>query len=310
MRDLAAKGITPEFLKECFDCDPVNGNLLWKCRPLSHFKTKAAQVSVNNRFANKTAGFERPDSSMSVKIGCDWYYLHDIIFTIYHGRLPTSKVYHLNGDKRDNRVINLSEYIPQKLSESHIENPAMAKDGFSPLDHLDVKYLKECLHYNPDTGALTWKKRPRSHFKGGAGFENYHRQFFGKSAGSVSRNGYLKVMLNGKQYPAHRICFAIMTGSYPDGMIDHVNGCRADNRFSNLRVTDRVQNMRNMVTYSSNTSGHVGVVQIKDTGKFRAYINSHKNKRKFLGNFDTFEDAVQARKKAEIEYEYHENHGR
>jgi hypothetical protein len=131
MRDLAAKGITPEFLKECFDCDPVNGNLLWKCRPLSQFKTKAAQVSVNNRFANKTAGFERPDSSMSVKIGCDWYYLHDIIFTIYHGRLPTSKVYHLNGDKRDNRVINLSEYIPQNCQKVTLKTLRWRKMVFS-----------------------------------------------------------------------------------------------------------------------------------------------------------------------------------
>lgn len=310
MRDLAAKGINPEFLNECFDLDLKNGVLIWKVRPFSHFKTKAAQVSVNNRFANKIAGFEMADFSLSVKIGNDWYYLHDIIFTIVHGRLPTSKVFHLNGDKRDNRASNLSEYIPQSLSESYIKNLGMKEDGFAPRDELKVKYLTDCLNYNPDTGALTWKERPRSHFKGGAGYANYHRQFCGSSAGTLSEHGYLKVMLNGKQYPAHRICFAIATGSYPDGMIDHINGCRSDNRFKNLRVTDRVQNMRNMVTYSNNTSGHIGVVQRADTGKFRAYINSHKNKRKWLGSFDTFEEAVHARKKAEIEYEYHENHGR
>ena len=29
---------------------------------------------------------------------------------------------------------------------------------------LPVEYLRECFHYDPETGELTWKERPLSHF--------------------------------------------------------------------------------------------------------------------------------------------------
>ena len=43
--------------------------------------------------------------------------------------------------------------------------------------------------------------------------------------------------------------------------------------------------------------------------KWRAQIRVD-GKRKHLGYFDTFDDAVAARKAAEIEHNYHPNHGR
>ncbi|TCJ01567.1 hypothetical protein [Cytobacillus praedii] len=60
----------------------------------------------------------------------------------------------------------------------------------------------------------------------------------------------------------------------------------------------------NKALMSNNKTGHTGVC-LFEGGKYRAYI-SRKGKRKYLGLFDTVDDAVNARKEAE---EYYEKHG-
>ena len=47
--------LTQKYLQECFDY--VDGKLIWKVRPLEHFKTKRAFSTWNTRFAGKTAGY-------------------------------------------------------------------------------------------------------------------------------------------------------------------------------------------------------------------------------------------------------------
>lgn len=59
--------------------------------------------------------------------------------------------------------------------------------------------------------------------------------------------------------------------------------------------SDQQYNQRIPVT---NTSGYKGVSLFKATGKWSAYMHIDK-KRKHLGYYDTMEEAVKARKKAE-----------
>jgi hypothetical protein len=48
--------------------------------------------------------------------------------------------------------------------------------------------------------------------------------------------------------------------NYDDGLIaDHINRCKFDNRFENLRTVTHRQNMRNRTKMSNNTSGMTGV---------------------------------------------------
>jgi hypothetical protein len=96
-------------------------------------------------------------------------------------------------------------------------------------------------------------------------------------------------------------------GVWPTQLIDHINGDRADNRIVNLRQTTQSENMRNRRKSTNNTSGYVGVYKVG--AKWRARI-SVDSKNMNLGIYDTIEQAVQARKQAEIDYGYHENHGR
>lgn len=80
---------------------------------------------------------------------------------------------------------------------------------------------------------------------------------------------------------------------------DHINRDRSDNRRSNLRYLTYAQNNRNRSVAIDNTSGVTGVYW--EHSKWRARIY-YKYENKCLGRFESKEDAIKARRNAEIEY--------
>ncbi|WP_312816290.1 HNH endonuclease [Atlantibacter subterraneus] len=175
---------------------------------------------------------------------------------------------------------------------------------------LPVEYLRECFSYEPETGVLTWKSRPEHHFSHSSRADGgFNKRFAGKAAGSVMARGYLWITLCGKPHFAHRIAWAVYYGEYPDGVIDHSNGVKTDNRISNLVLSTPGENSRNQKLRVNNKSGQMGVFQRKDNGRFRCFIQGD-GKRIWLGTYDTIEEAISVRKEAEKRFGYHENHGR
>lgn len=90
----------------------------------------------------------------------------------------------------------------------------------------------------------------------------------------------------------------------PKGVVvDHIDGNRLNCQRSNLRLCTNSQNlMSRTALQSSNTSGYHGVRRI-DRGGWVRWQASISVKRKVtnLGAFPTFEAALAARKKAEVE---------
>lgn len=80
--------------------------------------------------------------------------------------------------------------------------------------------------------------------------------------------------------------------------VDHINNNRLDNRRSNLRVVTQQENLNKKTTYKSNTSGHPGIKWNKRLNKWQAQITRNKQ-RAHLGVFESFQEAVIARKIAE-----------
>jgi hypothetical protein len=129
--------------------------------------------------------------------------------------------------------------------------------------------------------------------------------------GSLSEKGYLKVSIFGKKIRKHRLIFATYIGHWGFGDIDHINGDKTDNKISNLREVSRKDNSRNLPKHVKNTSGHMGVVYQKANRKWVAKIGSHaRGTFEYLGIYEHLDDAIAARKAAEIRHGYHENHGR
>lgn len=116
------------------------------------------------------------------------------------------------------------------------------------------------------------------------------------------RDGYETVGLtdtNGVQvtHKVHALVAAAFMPPTPPGFeIDHRNGVRNDNRFSNLRHLSIAKNRRNAHTARSAT-GEVGVYFSKNPSKppYRVYVTVDYRKR-FLGYFQTVEAASAARK--------------
>ena len=93
-------------------------------------------------------------------------------------------------------------------------------------------------------------------------------------------------------------------------IVDHINGNGLDNRRENLRIVTPQQNAFNRAIQTNNTSGHKGVSLVKRNNKWLARIGFN-GKRIVIGTFDNYDDAVEARKMAEIKYygEYSRQYG-
>ena len=116
----------------------------------------------------------------------------------------------------------------------------------------------------------------------------------------ANRNGfYVEKRINGKIVLLWRYILNAKKGQY----VDHINRNTLDNRRCNLRLCSNGANIRNGKVRTNNTSGVTGVSLYKccKTPKWEAYIKV--NYRKIhLGIFDSKEEAIKARKEAEIRY--------
>jgi len=143
---------------------------------------------------------------------------------------------------------------------------------------LTQERLKQFLHYNPETGEVTWVIGRGNQFSKAGG-----------KAGYCNADGYLKVELSGKAYSVHRLAFLYMTGAMPAAQVDHINGKRDDNRWSNLREASHSLNMQNRrKAVSTNTTGFLGVR--KNCKGFLASITVN-GQRRNLGTYSTPQEA-------------------
>ena len=164
--------------------------------------------------------------------------------------------------------------------------------------------------YDPETGLIFWRERPAHLFKNTSRWKAWNSTFAGKEAlSAVNSAGYKHGTAFGVSILAHRAAWAIHTGKWPFGEIDHINGVRSDNRIGNLRDVSRSRNGQNIRRASNNTSGRVGVSYNKRQNKWVAYIKAN-GRHMCLGTFAAFGDAAEARTKAEMLLGFHENHGR
>lgn len=99
-----------------------------------------------------------------------------------------------------------------------------------------------------------------------------------------------------------------MTGRYPT-FVDHINGNRSDNRWSNLREVTKSENSKNMALLNTNKSGVAGVFWNKGKKKWTARIESE-GVTTHLGHFESLDRAAEVRKQAESIFGFHKNHGR
>lgn len=161
----------------------------------------------------------------------------------------------------------------------------------SPDEEITQELLLRLFKYDPDTGLVTRKLRTSNEYLVGT--------VVGTKKPPVSTS------ISGKKYLLHRLIWVMQTGKWPDNVIDHINGDSTDNRWINLRDVPQRINARNSAIPQSNKSGVIGVSWDSRTKSWRAQIGAVN-----LGRFKQLEDAKLARLQAEVDSEYHANHGR
>lgn len=140
-----------------------------------------------------------------------------------------------------------------------------------------LERINEMLRVNPETGQVLWNK-------------SSGRARAGDVAGRVTVRGYHEVSLDGRLYFGHSIVFFVAHGWWPD-RVDHINGCKTDNRISNLRCVDAATNARNRTTWVS-PRGLLGAFKAA-SGSWVASITAD-GQRYHLGTFGTEAEAHEA----------------
>lgn len=180
---------------------------------------------------------------------------------------------------------------------------------------LSQQDIGRLLEYDPELGNLFWKERSEQDFVDGP--RNSAKQkassWNSKNAGkeaftAVNTSGYRHGSINGTTVLAHRVIWILIAGEAPS-FIDHIDGNRTNNRWSNLRSVSKPENCQNLRLSPRNSSGVTGVSWYKRLGKWSAkicvdHVDIH------LGYFDTIEAAASSRAAAQQKYGFHSNHGK
>lgn len=149
----------------------------------------------------------------------------------------------------------------------------------------DVEHdeLKQLVEYDDATGLLRWRVSRAGGAKAG------------DIVGSFDSQGYMRTRICGKPCLLHRLVWFYVHGSWPKGVIDHVNGDRADNRITNLRDVSNAANVQNQkkAQRSNKSTGMLGVTPIQRSKLLAAKIVVN-GRSLYLGAFATPELAHEA----------------
>lgn len=170
------------------------------------------------------------------------------------------------------------------------------------LDRYTLEELKQKFRYNPENGRVyalncgRWRNQT-------------------KEVNTKTPLGYYIFMwkLNEKVVPilAHRLAYELHTNSLLGNyIVDHDDQNKLNNKFSNLKKTDKNTNNKNLTMRKTNKSGVSGVEYRKYKSGREAWIAtiSVDKSRKYLGCFSDKKDAIKARKLAIVKYGFNKNH--
>lgn len=164
------------------------------------------------------------------------------------------------------------------------------------LSYEDARAL---LEYDPISGII---KR----------LKNKQLNLLGKPAGTLNKvDGYIRIMVKGESYLAHRLAWLLYTGAWPRDQVDHENQRRADNYWENLVPSSYGANAKNKTMYKNNRSGHTSIYIESSKTKGDRFVPELRFEGRLnrLGTFDTLEEAQKVLKSARIKHEFHKNHG-
>ena len=101
--------MTPAELKTLLSYDPETGELTWRVRGVPR---------IDNRLAGKPALIGTSDGYRVGKIMTQNLKAHRVAWAIYYGEWPKAMLDHINGNRADNRIVNLRTVSPVQNSQN------------------------------------------------------------------------------------------------------------------------------------------------------------------------------------------------
>lgn len=138
---MAAKPLPcPTLVRQLLRYDPASGKLFWRYRPRWLFASDRAHKVWNARYAGAEAlaYTDNHGYRMGAILKQRHMKSHRAIWAIVHGKWPDEFIDHINGDRSDNRIVNLREASRQ----DNQRNVAMNHRNRSGT--LGVYWLKKC----------------------------------------------------------------------------------------------------------------------------------------------------------------------
>ena len=168
-------------------------------------------------------------------------------------------------------------------------------------------HAKSLVTYEPISGQFIWNKREV--------VIDRDMTWNNKNAGKVIQprlDGYVrfgfKINDKLKHMYAHRLAWFIVYNEVPEGLIDHINRVKDDNRISNLRLVSHADNNKNLGMSRKNKSGVTGVSFYKRYGTWQAHCSVN-SIGKSLGYYSTIEEATEVVKKYRKDNGFSATHG-
>lgn len=182
--------------------------------------------------------------------------------------------------------MNLSELQKQDFALEGAELNPTGKELNRKIKRIDVEHMRSRLEYA--NGRLIWKPIKVTNQYHKTWNKKYPSKFADKKQ---DIKGYRIVQMDGEQFKAHRLIWAIVKGEDPLFFdIDHDDCNTSNNLIENLRKSTYSQNKFNKKPGKNNSSGYKGVSWFSREKKWVAQIWKNGNKH-VLGYFDDPESA-------------------
>jgi len=142
------------YIQDCLDYDQATGVLMWKKRPLSHFKNSHGMNTFNSKHAGTEASSKVNDRYFVVPLLGKKYLSHRVIWKLMTGEDPVANVDHRDTNKKNNSWINLRQATKQENAFNQGKSPRN-KTGYKGVsfDMARGKFFA-CIRTNEKTKSL------------------------------------------------------------------------------------------------------------------------------------------------------------
>ena len=193
-----SSAITQERLKEVLSYNETTGVFVW-----------LVDKSLNSKKGKVAGCVNGVDGNMKIRLDSVNYSAARLAWLYCYGTLLASPVYRLDKDAGNSAVANLT-----------LTAPPLRKA--KPHNKLTQTQLLELLTYCAESGVWTWNEA-RS-----------NRSPEGTRAGSICSRGNRRICVLGTLYPASRLAYLFMIGSFPNGLVYRVDEENSNDRWDNL----------------------------------------------------------------------------